>query len=151
MKPEDKAAWLQACNEFYANSGGKDLGEYMFKAAIEHRDKQAGKPVLWLYDFPNPDNPDEMVLGCTAKSLDEVHRNHGLNVRPLGYLSSAVAVNEQMLQCLKEMVEVNDEECWTDHHGYCQAHNLDDVNDGGCRVANAKAAITAAEAAKGGV
>ena len=40
MKPEDKTAWLQACNEFYANSGGKDLGEYMFEAGLAHRDAQ---------------------------------------------------------------------------------------------------------------
>lgn len=49
MKPEDKAAWLQACNEWHANSGGKDLGEYMFEAALAHRDAQPtvaqGEPI----------------------------------------------------------------------------------------------------------
>lgn len=63
--------------------------------------------------------------------------------------AQASAINEQMLEALKEMVEVCDTKCRTDHHGYCQEHYLDDVNNGGCRVANAKKAITAAEAHKG--
>lgn len=33
---------------------------------------------------------------------------------------------------------LDDDACWTDHHGYCQAHQLDDVNFGGCRVENGR-------------
>ncbi len=42
------------------------------------------EPVLWLYDFPNPDSPEtDIVRDWTAYSLDEVRRNQGVNVRPL--------------------------------------------------------------------
>lgn len=51
----------------------------------------------------------------------------------------------RLLDCLVELVEVNDEPCRLDHHGYCQSHFLDDVNDGGCRVANAKSVILEAK------
>ena len=50
-------------------------------------------------------------------------------------------LNQTLVQCLQEMVDVHDEPCRLDHHGYCQSHFLDDVNDGGCRVANAIEAI----------
>lgn len=52
-----------------------------------------------------------------------------------------LAENQQLRQLLQELVDVTEEKCRTDHHGYCQAHYLDDVNDGGCRVANARAAL----------
>lgn len=55
-----------------------------------------------------------------------------------------VSAAPDLLVALQEMVDVNDEPCRLDHHGYCQTHYLDDVNDGGCRVANAKAAIVKA-------
>lgn len=50
---------------------------------------------------------------------------------------------DRLKAALSEMVEVNDEPCRLDHHGYCQSHFLDEVKDGGCRVANAKALLTA--------
>ncbi|MDG4721604.1 hypothetical protein [Thalassospira aquimaris] len=40
----------------------------------------------------------------------------------------AVALNENL----------DDDPCWTDHHGYCQAHHLDDTNEDGCRVENGR-------------
>lgn len=55
-----------------------------------------------------------------------------------------VSAAPDLLSCLIEMVEVHDEPCRIDHHGCCQSHFLDDVNDGGCRVANARAAIAKA-------
>jgi hypothetical protein len=55
-----------------------------------------------------------------------------------------IAAAPELLSCLIEMVEVNDEPCRLDHHGYCQAHFLDNVNDGGCRVANSRAIIAKA-------
>jgi hypothetical protein len=55
-----------------------------------------------------------------------------------------IAASPDLLSCLIEMVEVHDEPCHLDHHGCCQSHFLDDVNEGGCRVANARAAITKA-------
>lgn len=71
-----------------------------------------------------------------------------VSAQPVEPAQQAAEINEQLLGRLKEMVEVCDDECWTDDNGYCQAHNLDDVNNGGCRVANAKATIAAAEAKK---
>lgn len=41
------------------------------------------KPVAWIYDFPNPDDPAEVVRDWTAFSLDDVKRDNGINVRPL--------------------------------------------------------------------
>ncbi len=55
-----------------------------------------------------------------------------------------IAAAPDLLSCLIEMVEVHDEPCHLDHHGCCQSHFLDDVNEGGCRVANARAAIAKA-------
>lgn len=39
-----------------------------------------------MYDFPNPDDPTEIIRDWTAHSLAEVERCKGVNVRPL-YLS----------------------------------------------------------------
>jgi len=55
-----------------------------------------------------------------------------------------IAAAPDLLSCLIEMVEVHDEPCHLDHHGCCHSHFLDDVNEGGCRVANARAAIAKA-------
>jgi hypothetical protein len=52
-----------------------------------------------------------------------------------------IAAAPELLATLQEMVDITEDECRLDHHGYCQAHYLDDTNNGGCRVANAKAAI----------
>jgi hypothetical protein len=41
------------------------------------------KPVAYLYDFPNPDNPKQLVRNWTAHSMDEVRMCGGINVRPL--------------------------------------------------------------------
>lgn len=58
-------------------------------------------------------------------------------------------VNVELLEALEKMIEpVDGAECRTDHHGYCQSHFLDDVNDGGCRVANARSVIAKATGAK---
>lgn len=40
----------------------------------------------------------------------------------------AIALNENL----------DDDPCWTDHHGYCQAHHLDDTKEDGCRVENGR-------------
>lgn len=61
--------------------------------------------------------------------------------RALSELRRLNTVNGDLVAALQEMVDVNDEPCHMDHHGFCQSHFLDDVNDGGCRVANAIEAI----------
>jgi hypothetical protein len=62
--------------------------------------------------------------------------------------SNLIAAAPDLLSCLIEMVEVHNEPCHLDHHGCCQSHFLDDVNEGGCRVANARAAIAKATGEK---
>lgn len=54
--------------------------------------------------------------------------------------ATLMAESPNLLKCLIDMVEVNDEPCRFDHKGFCQAHYLDHESEG-CRVANAKAAI----------
>lgn len=56
-------------------------------------------------------------------------------------LRDVIHVNKKMKEQLKiakeiceAVVEVKDEECWFDHHGYCQAHNLEKD----CHVAKAR-------------
>lgn len=39
---------------------------------------------------------------------------------PNGYMMTAL--EEQMFQLLMDFVDPDD--CWYDHHGYCQAHSL---------------------------
>ena len=48
-----------------------------------------------------------------------------------------------LIEALEAMLEVEDEECWHDHHGYCQAHNLrcNDMNEPECQVMLAKQAL----------
>lgn len=41
------------------------------------------EPVAWMYDFPNPDNPRELIRDWVAYSKEEVEKNNGVNVRPL--------------------------------------------------------------------
>lgn len=36
------------------------------------------------------------------------------------------AENARLRGLLEEFVDVNDEPCWRDHHGYCQAHFLEE-------------------------
>lgn len=55
-----------------------------------------------------------------------------------------VAERDALRAALRAMVEVQDEACRLDHHGYCQAHYLDHGMDG-CRVAAARAALKEAK------
>ena len=41
---------------------------------------------------------------------------------------------EEARDILEVVVEVNDEDCYYDHHGYCQAHNLEED----CHIARSK-------------
>lgn len=41
---------------------------------------------------------------------------------------------EEARGIIEVVVEVNDDDCYYDHHGYCQAHNLEED----CHVARAK-------------
>lgn len=60
-------------------------------------------------------------------------------------IEAQAAMLRECVVVMRELLEVQDEPCWTDHHGYCQAHNLDDVNNGGCRVDNGRATLAKAE------
>lgn len=47
-----------------------------------------------------------------------------------------------VMRIVRKLVDwVGDEDCDLDHHGYCQAHFLEDATDEGCTVAIAKACI----------
>jgi hypothetical protein len=84
MKPEDKEAYRTARWEWATNSGGKDLGEYMFKAALAYRDAQQAvalndkdelQPAAnWIYNGLRPceisDIQESLMLGFNrAKRL----------------------------------------------------------------------------------
>lgn len=68
--------------------------------------------------------------------------------REIKYLCGVVTTlqerNALLVEALEAMLEVEDEECWHDHHGYCQAHNLrcNDTNEPECQVMLAKQALT---------
>jgi hypothetical protein len=54
-------------------------------------------------------------------------------------------VNAVLLAALIQINDLHeDEPCRIDHHGFCQTHYFDNINDGGCCVANAKVAIAKA-------
>ena len=50
---------------------------------------------------------------------------------------SETALNKTR-ELLGEFIEVHDEECWYDHHGYCQAHFVEDD----CLIKRTKAALS---------
>jgi hypothetical protein len=47
----------------------------------ECRAREAQKPVAWMYDWL--EEGEGVVRDWIARSMDEVERNHGFNVRPL--------------------------------------------------------------------
>lgn len=48
--------------------------------------------------------------------------------------SEAVRQNQILKEIVLAVAVINDEECWCDHHGYCQTHNLEKD----CHIAKAK-------------
>lgn len=48
--------------------------------------------------------------------------------------AEAVRQNQILKEIVLVVAEDNDQECWFDHHGYCQAHSLEKD----CHVAKAK-------------
>lgn len=82
------------------------------------------------HEIMNPENYEKEMSRCCGD------RQTVLN---------ALQTQAELVELLKSFVEVHDEPCRTDHHGYCQTHFLDDVNNEGCRVANAKKMIARAE------
>ena len=49
-------------------------------------------------------------------------------------LASAKELIGKLREVVEAVVEINDDECYFDHHGYCQAHNLEQD----CHVKKAK-------------
>ena len=85
---------------------------------------------------------DNDRLTATVKAReDEILTHSEAFYEATKLLSEEREKNERLRELLAEMVEVHEDPCRLDHHGYCQEHFLDDVNDGGCRVANAKTAL----------
>jgi hypothetical protein len=47
---------------------------------------------------------------------------------------------KEAIDILREFVSINDEECYYDHHGYCQAHYLHEHHE--CPIYRARQLIT---------
>ena len=89
MNEADKEAYRKACWEWATNSGGNDLGEYMFRAALAHRDKQAEPVAVVGRDFK--------LLWTGSGSFSDHAQKHGINVGSKLYTEApAVAVNEHV-------------------------------------------------------
>ena len=41
---------------------------------------------------------------------------------------------DELIKCLEALLEVHEEKCWLDHHGYCQEHYVESP----CRVKEAR-------------
>jgi len=88
--------------------------------------------------------PDYFRLDFADGSYMDVSDNElSAEYRPY-LLVSRITAAPELFEVLQEMVEVNDGPCRIDHKGFCQSHYLDHVDEGGCRVANAKAVIAKA-------
>ncbi len=66
---------------------------------------------------------------------------HGLTNTLSNLVEAADTIEAQAAEIkrLRELLaqNIDDEPCWRDHHGYCQAHYLEED----CRVAAARAAL----------
>ena len=67
----------------------------------------------------------------------DLEEHYALGVRlneSLARIASLEAQLEKTRGIIEVVVEVKDDDCYYDHHGYCQAHNLEED----CHVARAK-------------
>jgi L-alanine-DL-glutamate epimerase-like enolase superfamily enzyme len=55
------------------------------------------EPVAWIYDFPNPDNRDEVIPNWVTQDPSEIEDAKGFNVRPL-YDPPSPAVVRQLVE-----------------------------------------------------
>ena len=81
------------------------------------------------------------IRHVSAMTGEKLHAKSAI-AEELGYRDMVI---DELAACLQELVDVNEDDCRLDHHGLCQAHYLDEVSNGGCRVANAKAVIAKAK------
>ena len=83
---------------------------------------------------------DKEKIEELIRNHTKIHNEASRNLRDLLHVNKKM---KEQLKIAKEIlevvVEVNDEECWFDHHGYCQAHNLEED----CHIKKAREAIAA--------
>lgn len=87
------------------------------------------------------------LYAVTCQSNDRQRETIKTQSAEIHALLSRVADQAAEIERLRQLIidltisldqNLDGDACWTDHHGYCQAHQLDDVNFGGCRVENAR-------------
>ena len=80
------------------------------------------------------DEDQRFEIGGVMWGKQEVAELIVLATRSEKLRAEAVRQNQILKEIVLVVAEDNDEECWFDHHGYCQAHNLEKD----CHVAKAK-------------
>lgn len=94
----------------------RDQYRVMAEAAIRAADEKRGLKEAFIvcHDpcYPDPFSPTPNTLENAVRTAAE-HSFNAVTGEPEGY---------RMLELLGELVDPDD--CWFDHHGYCQAHNL---------------------------
>lgn len=64
----------------------------------------------------------------------EFHQTENKLLKATARIASLETQLEEARGIIEVVVEVKDDDCYYDHHGYCQAHNLEED----CHVAKAK-------------